>query len=260
MPDSQKGRLSGRTALVTGASRGIGEAIALALAREGATVLLSSRRQDGLLAARDRILEQVPAARLQIRACHTGDAAQVASLFQALDADGITVDLLVNNAATNPFFGPMIDAEAAAWDKTFEVNLRGPFELSRQVARRLMAAGRPGAIVNVSSIFGLGGAPLQGLYAMTKAALISMTQTLAIEWGGAGIRVNAIAPGLIQTRFSSVMTGDDEIVRRYTDRAALGRFGQPAEVAGMVVFLASDEAAYVTGQTMVVDGGWTIGA
>ncbi|MCK6502295.1 glucose 1-dehydrogenase [Myxococcota bacterium] len=259
MPDARPGRLSGRTALVTGASRGIGEAIAAAMAREGATVLLASRKVEGLLAARDRILERVPGARLQVRPCHTGDPAAIETLFHALDADGITVDVLVNNAATNPWFGPMIDASAEAWDKTFQVNLRGPFELSRQVARRLIALGRPGVVIQISSVFGQAGAPFQGLYAMTKAALDSMTRTLAVEWGGAGIRVNAIAPGLIETRLSAVMVGDPEIVRRYTDRAALGRHGQPHEVAGMAVYLASDEASFVTGQTLVVDGGWTIG-
>ncbi|MCB9779476.1 MAG: glucose 1-dehydrogenase [Alphaproteobacteria bacterium] len=258
MTASRPGRMNGRTALVTGASRGIGEAIATALAREGATVLLSSRKLDGLEAARDRILADVPDALLQVRPCHTGDPAAIAALFEQLDADGVVVDALVNNAATNPYFGPLLGGDHRAFDKTIDVNVKGPFELSRQVAQRLIDAGKPGAIVNISSIFGMVGAPFQGFYAMTKAALLSLTKTAAVEWGGAGIRVNAIAPGLVETRFAGALLGNDAIVDQYNQRSALGRYGQPDEIAGAVVFLLSDEGRYCTGQTLALDGGWTI--
>ncbi len=252
-------RMAGRTALVTGASRGIGEAIAAALAAAGATVILSSRKQEGLEAAQARILERVPGAVLHVRPCHTGSADAITALFAQLDADGLRVDALVNNAATNPYFGPMMGAEASAWDKTFDVNVRGPFELSRQVAQRLMDAGQPGAIVNVSSIFGLRGAPFQGIYAMTKAAMVSLTRTLAIEWGGADIRVNAIAPGLVDTRFAGVLLSNDAILDQYNSRTALGRHAQPDEIAGMVLTLLSAESSYTTGQVIALDGGYLCG-
>lgn len=258
MSIERPGRMEGRTALVTGASRGIGEAIATALAREGATVLLSSRKEEGLQAARERILAVVPGADLQVRPCHTGDPGAIRQLFADLDADGVLVDGLVNNAATNPYFGPLLGGEHRAFDKTLEVNLKGPFELSRQVAQRLIDAGRPGAIVNVSSIFGMVGAPFQGFYAMTKAALLSLTKTAAVEWGAAGIRVNAVAPGLVETRFAGALLSNPDIVDQYNQRSALGRYGQPEELAGAVLFLLSDEGRYCTGQTLAVDGGWTI--
>lgn len=251
--------MEGRTALVTGASRGIGEAIADRLAAAGATVILCSRKEPGLVEARQRILARNPGADLRVEPCHVGHAHDIVALFERLDIQGVLVDALVNNAGTNPYFGPMMGAESAAWDKTFDVNLRGPFEMSRQVARRLIDAGRPGSIVNVSSIFGLRAAPLQGIYGMTKAALISLTRTLAMEWGGAGIRVNAIAPGLVETRLSRALLASDEIVARYNERTALGRPAAPAEMAGMVLTLLSDAASYTTGQVIAMDGGWLIG-
>ncbi len=252
-------RMEGRTALVTGASRGIGEAIATSLAAAGATVVLSSRKEPGLVAARDRILARLPEAYLRVEPCHVGHAHDIAALFERLDGAGLVVDALVNNAGTNPYFGPMLGADAAAWDKTFDVNLRGPFELSRQAALRLIAAEQPGAIVNISSIFGFRAAPFQGIYGMTKAALISLTKTLAMEWGGAGIRVNAIAPGLVETRLSGMLLGNEDILAQYNERTALGRHAQPDEIAGMVLTLLSDESSYTTGQVIALDGGWLIG-
>lgn len=255
----RQGRLAGRTALITGASRGIGEAIALAAAAEGARLVLVSRKEAGLHAAAERIGQVVPGCETHVRPCHTGDPAAIERLFQGLDSQGLLVDALVNNAAANPYFGPLMLADWSAWDKTFEVNVKGPFELSRQVARRLIAAETRGAIVNISSIFGLRGAPFQGIYAMTKAAMISQTRTLALEWGGAGIRVNAMAPGLVDTRFASALIENEEILATYNNRTALGRPAQPAEIAGMAITLLSDESSYTTGQVMVLDGGYTVG-
>jgi NAD(P)-dependent dehydrogenase (short-subunit alcohol dehydrogenase family) len=165
------------------------------------------------------------------------------------------VDVLVNNAATNPHFGPMLTADHGAWNKTFEVNLRGYFETSRQLAEHVIGRDAPGAIVNVASIVALSGAPLQGIYAMTKAAVVSLTQTLALELGPSRIRVNALAPGLVDTRFASALTQNADIVARVVGRTPLGRFAQPDEMAGPALFLASDAASFVTGHVLVADGG-----
>lgn len=253
------GRLAGKVAVVTGGSRGIGAAIAEAFVREGASVVISSRKQEGLDASARQIADATgrPEA-IATFACHTGDPAQVAALFAfARERFGV-VTVAVNNAATNPHFGPMLSLTAGAWDKTFEVNTRGYFEVARHTAEGLIEAGLPGSIINVTSIMGMRAAVFQGIYGMTKAAVISMTQTLAMELGSRNIRVNAIAPGLVETKFASILIDTPEISKTFTERSALGRVAQPPELAGAAVFLASDEASYVTGQTLAVDGGYTI--
>jgi len=251
------GRLAGKLAVITGASRGIGEAIARAFAAEGAHLVLVSRKQEALDAVAASINEAHPDAAVA-RACHLGKPEQIEALVDwTIEQHGLP-QVLVNNAATNPYFGPMIGITPSAFDKTFEVNLKGPFEITRRLAERWIAAEAPAAVVNLASVAGLRAAPLQGVYGMTKAALVSMTQTLAVELGPSKIRVNAVAPGLVETRFSGALVGSPDIVKIYTDHTALKRYGQPDEIAPAVVYLASDEASYVTGQTLCLDAGFTI--
>jgi NAD(P)-dependent dehydrogenase (short-subunit alcohol dehydrogenase family) len=243
-----------RTVIVTGASRGIGQAIAGACAIAGANVVLASRKQEGVDAAADTIRSAGGSA-LAV-ACHMGQADAVAALFARAAEEFGPIHGLVNNAATNPYFGPMLAVEEAAFDKTIEVNLKGPLVASRAFVEQAS----PGAsIVNVASVNGTRAAPLQGVYGMTKAALISMTQTLAHELGPMGVRVNAIAPGLVETRFASALIQNEELLKHVVDRTPLGRHGQPDEIAGAAVYLLSDAAAFMTGQTMVIDGGMTSG-
>ena len=252
------GRLEGKVALVTGGSRGIGAAIAQAFAAQGARVVIVSRKQAGLDAVAAQINATYPDMVIA-RACHMGKSDGVTELVSWVDEHVGTPQILVNNAATNPYFGPLMNVTEPAWDKTFEVNLKGYFEASRQVALKLMAKKLPGSIVSVTSILGLRAAPLQGVYGMTKAAVISMTQTLAMELGASNIRVNAIAPGLVDTRLASAITSSESLTKMFTDRTALKRVARPDELTGAAVFLASDESTYITGQTLAVDAGFTTG-
>lgn len=250
------GRMDKVLVVVTGGSRGIGLACARSMLREGAVVVITSRKAEGLQAAHAELEAEAPG-RVHWRACHVGDPEALDALFEDVVAHHGLPTVLVNNAGTNPYFGPALHVTSAAWDKTFEVNLKGPFEASRCLAKRLLEAGRPGSIINVSSIFGLRAAPMQMVYGMTKAALISMTQTLATEWGAAGIRVNAVAPGLVETRLAAALTSNPEAVRFFTDRAPLGRVGSPEEIAGLVTYLAADESRFITGQVFAADAGFT---
>ena len=248
--------VTGKVALVTGGSRGIGESIAKALGQSGAKVAIASRKLDGVSAAAARL--RAGGVEVEPFACHTGKADQIDALVAAVIARFGKIDVLVNNAATNPHFGPMVTGDDAAFDKTFEVNAKGYFNMAKAVVRHLVDRGAPGSIINVASIVGFTAAPLQGIYAMTKAAVISMTKTLAVELAPSGIRVNAIAPGLVDTRFAAAIVGNRDLVDMEKQRTPQGRYAQPDEIAGAALFLASDAASFITGQTIVVDGGRTI--
>ena len=244
--------LSGRVALVTGASRGIGSSIAEALAEHGAQVVLSSRKQSDLDSEAERI-NGLFAERATAIAAHAGRQDDLERLVKTVMERFSRIDILVNNAATNPYFGPVLGADLGAWDKTFEVNLRGIFILTKLVYEASMEA-RGGAIVNVASIGGLRPGFGLGVYNITKAGVIMLTRQLARELGGK-VRVNAVAPGLIKTRFAEALWGNEAILDRVLAQNPMGRIGVPEEVASAVLFLASDAASYVNGEVLVIDGG-----
>ncbi len=244
--------LKGKIALITGASRGIGEAIALTLAEYGARCVLVSRKLESLRAVKDKIEQN--GGQAEAMACHTGNLDQIAQLFEKVKNTYGRLDILINNAATNPYFGNMLDADERAWDKTNEVNLKGPFFIIQHAAR-LMETSQGGAIVNVSSINGVRPMPMQGIYSITKAALISMTKAYAKELGPKNIRVNALLPGLTQTQFSQVLIETESIYKIAIQQIPLGRHAQPSEMAGAVLYLVSDAASFTTGTCIVCDGG-----
>ncbi|HEY7429063.1 MAG TPA: glucose 1-dehydrogenase [Gemmataceae bacterium] len=244
--------LTGRRALVTGASRGIGFAVAEALGRRGAAIAITGRKAENLTVA----AEQLRAAGIDVRplVCHQGDPAAVSHLFAQLDGADFTPDIVVINAATNPFLGPLLDVDLDAWRKIVEVNLTGALLTAQAAARRLLPR-RSGSIIFMASIAGIDPLPGLGAYSVSKAGMLGLMRALAKELGSSGIRVNAVAPGLIETRFSAALFQDRAAYERIVGQTPLGRHGQPDDIGGAVVFLASDAAAYVTGQVLIVDGG-----
>lgn len=242
--------LANKTALITGASRGIGEAIALTLAEHGADCILVSRRIEALRTVQQKIRER--GGKAEALACNMGDLDQIRALFARIEDGHGSLQILVNNAATNPYFGPMQAAPESAWDKTFAVNLKGPFFMIQQAAERMTAGG---AIVNVASISGVSPSPLQGIYAITKAGVIAMTKAFAKELAPRNIRVNALLPGLTQTRFSAALIENQEIYERALSRIPLQRHARPDEMAGAVLYLVSDAASFTTGTSIICDGG-----
>ncbi len=249
--------LTGKVAIVTGASRGIGQSIAEYYARSGAKVVLASRKQESLEAVAADIQSQGGTA-LAI-AAHTGEKATLAALVdQTIQAFG-RIDILVNNAATNPHFGPLLEAEDGMWQKTIEVNLMGNVWLCQKVVPHMRQQGG-GSIINIASVNGIRPGTMQGVYSLTKAAVISLTQTLAMELGPDKIRVNAIAPGLIQTKFARVLWENERLLNQVTERTPIRRIGQPEDIASLALWLASDASGFATGETFVVDGGLTLPA
>ncbi|MCG8529087.1 MAG: glucose 1-dehydrogenase [Desulfovibrionales bacterium] len=245
--------LEGKVALVTGASRGIGLAVAKKLAEQKAHCILVSRKSKGLEEAAAQIKKA--GGSVEIMVCHTGYPDRIQDMYENLAANHGQLDILVNNAATNPHFGEMLSADAGVWDKVMEVNLKGPFFMIKHGVP-LMKKG--GSIVNVSSINALKPGFFQGIYSASKAALINMTQTLARELGPRGIRVNALLPGLTDTRFAQALISSEEICKAAVSQIPLGRYAQPEEMAGAVLYLVSDAASFTTGASLVCDGGMLI--
>ena len=250
--------VEGKVVIITGASRGIGEAMARALAAGGAKVAISSRKREGIDAAAERIREGLSDATVVPFVAHMGDTQAIENLITEVEGKLGPLDAVINNAATNPYFGPMVDTDAGAYEKTFDVNTRGYFDLARQAAKRFMDHDKPGSIINVASVAAIRGAPFQGVYAMTKAAVVSMTQTLATELGPRGIRVNAIAPGLVDTKLAAAIVQNEGLVAQLKQKIPLQRYAQPEEMAGAAVYLVSDASSFMTGHTLVIDGGMTI--
>jgi NAD(P)-dependent dehydrogenase (short-subunit alcohol dehydrogenase family) len=245
--------LSGRVALVTGASRGIGRAIAQRLARHGATVVVASRKLESCEAVAAEI--RAAGGTASAHACHIGDPSQISATLAAIDSRHGRIDILVNNAATNPYYGPSIDMDLGAWQKTVDVNIRGYFWASIEAARRMIARGK-GAIVNVASVNAFRPMDGQACYSLTKAAIVNMTQGLAREWARQGIRVNALVPGLVETRFAAAIHENEKLRSAMERLVPMGRIAQPDEMAGAVLYLVSDDASYTTGSCLTVDGGW----
>lgn len=246
--------LQGKTALVTGASRGIGASIAQLLAAQGAHVIVSSRKPDGC----EAVAQQIRAAGGQATAmaCHIGEPAQMEALYAAIDQQfGGKMDILVNNAATNPYFGPITDTPLEAMQKTIDVNIRGYFLMSAHAAKRMKAHGG-GAIVNVASVNGVIPGDMQGIYSITKAAVLSMTKAFAKECAPDGVRVNALLPGATDTKFASALIDNPAILKLAMMHVPMKRVAQPDEMAGAVLFLVSPAASYVTGACLNVDGGY----
>ena len=244
---------SGKIALITGASRGIGEATARLMASQGAHVIVSSRRIEGVEQVAASIREQ--GGQATGLACHVGDAEAVDEVFDRIAADFGRLDVLVNNAATNPHFGHIVETPLSMVDKTIEVNIRGYFHMSQKAAAMMKENGG-GAIVNTSSINGERPAPYQGIYSITKAAVISMTRAFAKECAEWEVRVNAVLPGLTDTKFAAALTGNKRVLDMIMPLIPMSRIAQPEEIAPAIAFLASDAASYITGACLPVDGGF----
>jgi dehydrogenase/reductase SDR family protein 4 len=243
--------LKNKVAIVTGASKGIGESIARGLAEFGAKVVISSRKQEAVdSVAATFIADGLEAVGI---ACHMGEAKEIENLVtETIDKFG-RIDIVINNAATNPVFAPMEKMEDWVFEKVMSVNVNGPLLLCKKALPHLKKQG--GSIINISSIEGLKPSFGLSLYSVSKAALISLTQNMAKEWGQYGIRANVVCPGLIQTKFSASLWKNKAMLQQLEQHLPLGRMGQPDEMAGIVLFLASDAAAYCTGAVFVADGG-----
>ena len=247
--------LTDKIALVSGASRGIGEEIAHSLARQGAHVIVSSRKIDDCTAVAESIREAGGSA--EPFACNVGQLEEIAELFAHIHQAYGRLDISINNAATNPYFGHVLDTDLGAYSKTVDVNIRGYFFMSIE-AGKLMRDHGGGAIVNTASINALQPGPMQGIYSITKAAVVNMTKVFAKECAPFGIRCNALLPGLTKTRFAGALFTNEDIYKQAVQAIPMGRHAEPSEMAGTVLYLVSDASSFTTGECIVVDGGMTL--
>lgn len=247
--------LEGKVALVTGSSKGIGAAIAQIFAEAGAKVVISSRKQEQL----DDLAAEFAKKGLTVYpiAANVGNPEDNERLIAQATAQLGTIDILVNNAATNPYFGPLEKTEDRAFEKIMAVNLKGPFDLAKMVLPG-MAAKKSGSIINISSVEGISPDTYLGMYGVSKAALIALTKSMAREWAPKGVRANTICPGLIKTKFSEALWTNDPLLDKMMHHVPMGRIGTVEEIAGLALFLASDASSYSTGGVFTADGGYTI--
>jgi NAD(P)-dependent dehydrogenase (short-subunit alcohol dehydrogenase family) len=244
--------LTGKVALVSGASRGIGEAIAHALAKHGAHVICTSRKLDGCQKVANDII--AAGGKAEALACHIGEVSAIDQVWDAVMARHKKVDILINNAATNPYFGPVQDTDVGAFQKTVDVNIRGYFFMSARAVKEMGKSGG-GAILNVASVNAFTPGYMQGIYSITKAAIVSMTESFARECAHLGVRVNALAPGATDTKFASTLVNTPSIRDSILKRVPMARVADPHEMAGAALYLVSPAASYTTGATIIVDGG-----
>ncbi len=245
--------LKGRTAVITGASRGIGLAITQKLSQYGAQCIMLSRKIDSLEAAAVDIRKK--GGKAEAIACHTGYPEQIKFMYEKVMEKYGSLDILVNNAATNPHFGEMITADEAVWDKTLDVNIKGPFFMIKHAVPLMKGKG---SIVNVSSVNAKKPGMYQGIYSATKAALVNMTKTLARELAPKGIRINNLLPGLTDTQFSSAIISSEEICNYALSQIPMNRYAKPEEMAGAVLYLVSDASSFTTGTSIICDGGMLV--
>lgn len=247
--------LQNKIAIVTGASKGIGESIARLLAGAGAKVVVSSRKQEAV----DEVAQAIKQAGGEAIgvAANVGEMNQLRHLFNETMETYGGVDIIVNNAASNPVYGPVQDCDEAAFDKIMDVNVKAPFELSKW-AHPVMKQRGGGSVVHISSVEGIHPSPGLGIYSVSKAALLMLTKAQAKEWGKDNIRVNAICPGLIKTKFSQALWQDEKTLKYFMQMTPLGRMGTPDEIGALALFLASDLSAYCTGAVFTADGGTTV--
>ncbi|WP_297334887.1 glucose 1-dehydrogenase [Algoriphagus sp.] len=247
--------LQDKVALITGASKGIGYGIAEIFAAAGAKVIISSRKQEAL----DEKAEQLKAKGYEATgiACNVGNMEELPALVEKSVSKYGQIDILVNNAASNPVFGPVHETSLEAFDKIMDVNVKAPFELTRLCFPYLRESASA-SVINISSIGGLSPETGLGIYSVSKAALISLTKVYAKEWGDAKIRVNAICPGLIQTKFSEALWSNDKIMDMILKQLVIKRAGTAHEIGAMALFLASPASSYTTGAILTADGGFTI--
>lgn len=256
--------LTDKVAIITGASRGIGEAIARAYAAAGASVVISSRKPDNIEPVAASINAEYPERALAVVA-HAGDPESGPQLVEAAVARFGRVDIAVSNAATNPHFGPLLTSEASQWDKIYEVNVKGAFWLARAAAQQMQAQNRDdetsasgGKIIFTASIAGIEPGPMMGIYSISKAGILMMAKVLAVELSADNIQVNAIAPGFVKTSFSRALWQNPMLSKRLTENTPAGRMAEPEELTGIALYLASPASSFTTGAVFTIDGGYTL--